>query len=324
MEGNLETLKNQVSLAVVEGKATSADTDDLSATMDSHTCRVKGKSEMASPSAFIPLQGEREGDKVSGVGLRVGVTPGGGHLVDLQAILTSLDNLYKNKCNKFPDWVFINKQTGDVRPFRCKCRDCEPCWRINVGFLRTSVVKAILRWDLTRLLSLTLDPKKLTRDPYEELGDVWHKFCVYLQREAPGLKYIWFKGVHRSGIPHLHVLVNRYLKQAWVSRTWSRLGGGRIVDIRGFPFVRIDVERVTNYVTSYLTKRDELEQLPRGKRWFGSSRGVIQKREKTSGWVLFTPTRILPIDWFNLKFLLKITDKKLKNPYIRSMSSWVT
>jgi len=205
-------------------------------------------------------------------------------------LFSSLDTLYKNKstlrCSRFPEWYFFNVRTGQFRPFRCKERSCRSCWPFYVSSLRGRVVEAILKWDLTRLVSLTLDPKKLNLDPYDELKIIWNRFSTSLKRFSPQVKYIWFKGVHVSGRPHLHVLTNRYLPQDWVSETWSRVGGGKIVDVRAFGFTKIDVERVTNYMTSYLTKRDEIERLPRGRRFYGASRGILQPTRKSREWVL--------------------------------------
>jgi len=122
-------------------------------------------------------------------------------------------------------------------------------------------------------------------------------------RFSPQVKYVWFKGVHASGIPHLHVLTNRYLPQDWVSETWSRVGGGKIVDVRAFGFTKIDVERVTNYVTSYLTKRDEIERLPRGRRFYGASKGILEPTRKSREWILLKLSGNIAIDRARVLFL---------------------
>ncbi len=281
-----------------------------SAVSDSRTCRVKGKVQQPCPSAFDGLQGESEGAKVSPVGNLEGffekpLRSQPGAVLTPDKILSSLDSLITHNCARFPVWYFVNRTDGKVRPFYCAHRSCPPCWRRRVSTIRVKVSQAVLIWDLTRLLSLTLDPKKIDGDPYELLGHVWHKFSHELQRKSEGLRYIWFKGVHRSGIPHLHVLVNRYLDQSWVSDTWSKLGGGVIVDVRGFGFQKIDVERVTNYVTSYLTKQDEMENLPTKRRWFGASRGILPKRVPSGRWFLFKQSGNDALDRFELSYLLE-------------------
>lgn len=51
-------------------------------------------------------------------------------------------------------------------------------------------------------------------------------------REIGSFSYIWVREEQDSGLPHLHILVSRYLPQDWLSRRWEELGGGEIVDIR--------------------------------------------------------------------------------------------
>jgi len=265
-----------------------------------------GTREIVSPFAFIaerdPLHGESQSDKVPGAG-----DVGGDKLPTEDELFSSLDNLYKNnsppRCSRFPEWYFFNLRTGQFRRFRCKERSCRSCWRFYVSSIRIQVVDAILKWDLTRFATLTLDPKKLTADPYDELAIAWDRFLKSLKRFSPQAKYIWFKGVHASGVPHLHVLVNRRVDQRWLSETWSRVGGGKIVDIRAFGFSRIDVERVTNYVTSYLTKRDEIERLPKGRRFYGASRGVLEPFRKSREWTLVKLSGNPAIDRARISFL---------------------
>lgn len=60
---------------------------------------------------------------------------------------------------------------------------------------------------------------------------------------------IWVREAHKDGAPHLHCLVDRFIPQKWVSKTWEECGGGPVVDIRRAP-----IGRVVAYVTKYLAK----------------------------------------------------------------------
>ena len=53
----------------------------------------------------------------------------------------------------------------------------------------------------------------------------------------------------QNGTPHLHILIDRFIEQQWIKTTWQQIGGGMHVDIR-----RVDVHRVSRYVSKYLTK----------------------------------------------------------------------
>jgi hypothetical protein len=94
-------------------------------------------------------------------------------------------------------------------------------------------------------------------------------FRTYLKRkygECPA--YICVLEYTQSGRPHLHVLLDRYIPQAWISTVWSILGGGRVVDIR-----RVTIKNVSRYLSKYLTK-DMLCSAPRGARRITSARSI--------------------------------------------------
>ncbi len=81
-------------------------------------------------------------------------------------------------------------------------------------------------------------------------------------------------------MPHLHILVDRYIEQAWVKSAWSTLGGGEHVDIR-----LVDLHRVSRYLSKYLTK-DLLLDAPARARRVTVSRGIVlnPKRAKEHKW----------------------------------------
>jgi hypothetical protein len=136
---------------------------------------------------------------------------------------------------------------------------------------------------LNRFLTLTLDPKKLPadQDPVTYIRDVWRKFRVYLQRQhGKTIPFIAVLEAHKSRIPHLHVLVDRFIAQSWVSKAWSSLGGGQIVYIERVK----DLGAMGWYLGKYLTK-DMLMFGKRGQRRFTTSRGIrIGATEKAEGW----------------------------------------
>jgi hypothetical protein len=127
---------------------------------------------------------------------------------------------------------------------------------------------------LKYFLTLTLDPSKLQfmDDPagaVPHLRKVWNKFREYLRREfgvAP--TFIVVLEFTKGGVPHLHVLLDRYLDQRWISKTWDTLGGGRICDVR-----RVTLDKITRYLSKYLTK-ELLLSAPKGTRRLSTSRNI--------------------------------------------------
>jgi hypothetical protein len=84
--------------------------------------------------------------------------------------------------------------------------------------------------------------------------------------QAP--KFIAVLELQKSGNPHLHVLIDRFIEQAWLSSAWVAVGGGRIVDIR---WVRI--RSVSRYLAKYLTE-ELFFSAPRRSRRITCSRSI--------------------------------------------------
>lgn len=126
------------------------------------------------------------------------------------------------------------------------------------------------RLKLNKLLTLTLDPKKLQgAESTKYINEAFAEFRVYLRRYlgyAPS--YIRVLEYQKNGNAHLHVLLGCYLPQEWVSEAWSAVGGGKIVDIK-----RVDMHRVSHYLSKYLTKQ-MIMCAPKGARRVTTSRSI--------------------------------------------------
>jgi hypothetical protein len=100
-------------------------------------------------------------------------------------------------------------------------------------------------------------------------------------KEAP--KFISVMEFQKStGMPHLHIIIDRFIEQAWIKRAWMEAGGGEHVDIRG-----ISMRAVSHYLTKYLTK-ELLCSAPKRSRRVTVSRGITlnEKPEQTHTWAL--------------------------------------
>jgi hypothetical protein len=94
------------------------------------------------------------------------------------------------------------------------------------------------------------------------------------------IPYISILEFHESGLPHLHILLDRYIPQAWISESWAALGGGKVVWIKRV----IDLHRISSYLSKYLTKNLILSA-PWGTRRWTTSRGIkLMGRKKAPGW----------------------------------------
>jgi hypothetical protein len=80
--------------------------------------------------------------------------------------------------------------------------------------------------------------------------------------------YICVLEFTQAGLPHLHILFDRFLPQKWISNVWDSLGGGRICFIK-----QVTVANVSRYLSKYLTK-ELLLSAPKGTRRITTSRSI--------------------------------------------------
>jgi len=198
----------------------------------------------------------------------------------------SLDS-YKNKRNRHCGYLtavgtvtrdgVVNKAYARMYCKKWSCPDCGP-WMARK--LQRNIASAALEHRLDRMLTLTLDPKRIkTADPIGHIWKTWQKFRVYLQRKfKESISYVCVLELHKSGLPHLHILIDRFIPQTWISNRWERLGGGRVVDIRKLK----NLENAAWYLSKYLSK-DAMRRVPKGKRRFSKSRNISFPKRETEG-----------------------------------------
>jgi hypothetical protein len=184
----------------------------------------------------------------------------------------------KNKCIKhcgvrktmrgeFPSAGTI--KTVYARMF-CKRWSCPVCGPRKAWRMQQDIAEAAKEHNLDRLMTLTLDPKKVKGPPLKHLNDSWAKLRMAFKRKfKQSVSFIAVNEYHKSGMPHKHVLVDHYIHQAWLSNKWQKLGGGKIVDIRKIT----DIDNMAKYVGKYLGK-DVLIEAPKGSRRVSTSQNI--------------------------------------------------
>jgi len=205
--------------------------------------------------------------------------------------ISSLDELQINRNTEIPDsfrngrnrncgiWTVVGFGDGGVQKFHrlgCKCWACEYCGPKKARRYKHLIRQLAEQEHLTRFMTLTLDPERIKGDSVRYLRGVWNKFRLYLRRKyGSPIKYIAVLEFHKSGIAHLHVLVDRFIPQGSISESWSALGGGAIVDIR-----YVDVHRISRYLSKYLTK-ELLLSAPKRSRRVTTSRSLHLDPERS-------------------------------------------
>jgi hypothetical protein len=110
----------------------------------------------------------------------------------------------------------------------CKTWGCAHCGPKRAKRYKAAIRAIAEREQLNKFLTLTLDPAKITGSPVRYLRKVFNKFRVYLLRKhGKSIKYIAVLEFQKNGNPHLHVLVDRFIRQRWISMVWSALGAAR-------------------------------------------------------------------------------------------------
>lgn len=203
---------------------------------------------------------------------------------------SSLETPTTNCADSHGDWFFVNRATGEVRPYRCRGWRCERCGSVKRGRWISQVGAWATAKGLTRFATLTFGVAYDRADArWDYVQGVWERFRRELGRVYGAVSFVRvveFSPVDRL---HIHCLFDRFIPQRWLSAVWSSCGGGRVVDIR-----YRDTQRVGSYLAKYLAKALQFAY-PRGRRRWTSSRdirlwetpGLTPKRREPSGWRLW-------------------------------------
>jgi len=157
------------------------------------------------------------------------------------------------------------------RRINCGSWSCSYCGPRRAKRARRAIREWAESLCLRYFLTLTLDPSKLdgVESPVPYLRLVFNKFREYLSRRfRVALNFICVLEFTQRGMPHLHILIDRRIKHAWIKKTWDRLGGGRVVFIE-----QVTVRNVARYLSKYLTK-ELLLSAPKGTRRITTSRSI--------------------------------------------------
>jgi hypothetical protein len=148
--------------------------------------------------------------------------------------------------------------------------------------MRKDIARAAEAHHLQRFVTLTFDPKKIPYgiDPFDYAAVTWGKMRTYLERRYQNhVLFVRVLELHVSGMPHYHVLVDRFIPVAWLREAWTAVGGGSQVDIEF-----VDVHSVSGYLAGYITKQ-ALAGLPRWRRWVTTARGIVLRLKRApAGW----------------------------------------
>jgi hypothetical protein len=166
----------------------------------------------------------------------------------------------------------------------CKCWDCAYCGPRRANRCRKAIMIWAVKMKLCRMMTLTLDPKKLDgEDSTRYINRAFAKLRDAFKRKyGHSITFIRVLEFQKNGTAHFHVLVDRYIDQDWLSTKWQRLGGGWHVDMKW-----ASIRRIANYVSKYFSK-ELLISAPKRSRRVTVSRGIhlFEKPAREATWAL--------------------------------------
>jgi hypothetical protein len=150
------------------------------------------------------------------------------------------------------------------------CPDCAPRKAKKVS----NRVAAVFEKERVRFLTVTLRPQGSVPEALERTSTAWNRLRGKIVRKYGKVKYFKVVEFQRStGMPHLHILINKYVSAVWLNGAVQSSGFGQIFKIKDASNAQI-----YSYVVKYLRKgfhsaRAHETFLETGARRFGFSRG---------------------------------------------------
>jgi hypothetical protein len=161
---------------------------------------------------------------------------------------------------------------------------CPRCGPSKAKRLQRAIISSAQGKELCRLLTLTLDPRSCRpEDSIPYIRGCWNKFRTSLKRQSGGsISFIAVLELQRSGYAHLHILIDRYIEQGWISTAWQAVGGGRIVHVQ-----HVDIHHIGPSLSKYLTKEIFLGDMKARLRRYTTSRDItLFVKPKNGRWTV--------------------------------------
>jgi hypothetical protein len=158
-----------------------------------------------------------------------------------------------------------------VKRVHCKSWACSYCGPRRASLSKWRISEWAAKLGLRYFWTLTLPSGKF-HTPLQAVRLIrrcFSKLRLYLRRWfGESLTFICVLEFTKAGVPHLHVLFDRYIPRGFMSASWAALGAGKIVFVKP-----VTVQRVARYLSKYLSK-DLFETAPKGARRITTSRDI--------------------------------------------------
>ena len=187
---------------------------------------------------------------------------------------------------RFMEGVKGGKYVMGAMRMRCKRWSCPHCAKEKAYKIAKRCEEGFQKGQ-TRFLTLTMRPMKDKVQALKIIKKAWNRLRLKISRKVGSFKYCWtLEAQPGTGMPHLHVLLDKYVNWLWLKTVVEVCGFGPIFDIRA-----VKSDAVLKYVVKYTTKglgSEALEQALisiRGRR-VGFSRFMSASEEAKAVWLV--------------------------------------
>lgn len=151
-------------------------------------------------------------------------------------------------------WLPVGRVDDDghkaaVIRLRCRSWSCPYCSRKKARRFAAATAE-YLRGKRLRLLTLTMDRRHSLSASWREIGPAWNRLLTLMRRDFGRVSFVRVvEPQPRSGFPHYHILVDKFIPARWLKRYLVSCGFGKIFDIQG-----IQGNQSRKYISKYLRK----------------------------------------------------------------------
>ena len=234
----------------------------------------------------------------------------------LQAETPSLDLIKhnRNKSRFCGTWSVVGQINHDGKIFYhhfrlgCKRWTCPKCGPKKAKRVRRAISERATERGLNKFLTLTLNPRSCSPEQsIDYIRECWNKFRTTLKRKyKKPLSFIGVLELQKSGYAHLHVLLDRFISQKWISTSWQAIGGGKIVFIE-----TVDVHRIGAYLSKYLTKALLVTETKTRQRRYTTSRDIhLFVKQPKGAWKLVKSSLDVVNAWAGGKSINEVFDQE--------------
>lgn len=180
-------------------------------------------------------------------------------LKQLEACLEERQTTAFANCSRYTiTYAQPGRELSNVCTYRLPCKSwyCPRCAPRNLKRIR----HRLREWTVGRRWRfVTLTTASVGQDIGESLRAIvrsWHTLSRRITRAFGKFAYCRVVQFHHNGLPHLHLIVDCFIPQKWLSTQWNELHGSPIVDIRS-----CKPRQAVNYITRYMFRSLASEEL---------------------------------------------------------------